>query len=711
MAFDSARAKTLLFGGNDGKANLQDTWLWDGDNWKPAGNKHLPPRRSQHAMAYDPIRQVVILFGGEGGGKPFGDTWEWNGYDWIKRTPPKSPPARFAHAMAYDGNTGRILLFGGFDGRSFLDDHWEWDGKTWTPRSFKKKPLARAAHAMAYDPLRKRMVLFGGGSGFSDYSDTWEWDGKVWTQMSPTNKPPAREGHAMAFDINRKSVLLFSGWSRGQRKFVFDAWTYSGGEWVVKFKEGFAPQVIGTMSLDSLRKKLVIFGKGRTFESTEKSWAAFFGVTFPRGLNGFYFDSNLESISYLGKTLNGRGYLKSQDRTEWLRYVDGYWVVLDRKIPSLRSAISHLYLMNVFFDRVSNKPAIIGYFVFKGAQYTVVMEYYKGKGWFVIWANKGVLSLSFPTLSAKNGFNYFLTDKKSFAVWNGKSLIRGLYPPFSQQKRSGISVAYSRKEEAIYLLAHNPSFKGMVEIYKLLLERKTWEKISGPTGMESRLNQVVWWDPTQNKLMLYGGKGPNGKKFGDVWVLTDKKWFKVVTKNNVLSVPGSVVIANEIEGKIEVFRGKKPSPEIWEFYDNKDSRFSSFGEPCIGLKDGPILIAKDPFRPILGEKFEVVTIGLPTSSNFEVLCIGFSRRNWLGVNLPFDLGNMGLTGCKLFISPDILLPILNMGGKASWSIRLPKDPLLNAKRFFVQAFVFDAKANKAGVTVSNGGEAIMGFRR
>ena len=95
MAFDTARGKTVLFGGiNDAEVSLNDTWLWDGVNWTEASPAHRPSARENAAVAYDSVRQVVVLFGGiDGNGRVLNDTWLWNGADWAQQSPQQSPPA------------------------------------------------------------------------------------------------------------------------------------------------------------------------------------------------------------------------------------------------------------------------------------------------------------------------------------------------------------------------------------------------------------------------------------------------------------------------------------------------------------------------------------------------------------------------------------------------------------------------------------------
>ncbi|MBI3892210.1 MAG: hypothetical protein HY303_11855 [Candidatus Wallbacteria bacterium] len=63
----------------------------------------VPAARSGHAMAYDAARGRVVVFGGQdSGGNYLGDTWEWDGGSWYQRSPATSPAPRALHSLAYD---------------------------------------------------------------------------------------------------------------------------------------------------------------------------------------------------------------------------------------------------------------------------------------------------------------------------------------------------------------------------------------------------------------------------------------------------------------------------------------------------------------------------------------------------------------------------------------------------------------------------------
>jgi hypothetical protein len=120
----------VLFGGKQGTTFLSDTWEWDGNNWLQLNPANSPPPRNAHVLAYDPARGRTVLFGGNTPypGPILADTWEWDGLDWVQRFPLTSPPPRDLHALACDSARGKLVLFGGHGASvsGHLSDTWEY---------------------------------------------------------------------------------------------------------------------------------------------------------------------------------------------------------------------------------------------------------------------------------------------------------------------------------------------------------------------------------------------------------------------------------------------------------------------------------------------------------------------------------------------------------------------------------------------------------
>ncbi|MBI5529276.1 MAG: hypothetical protein HY897_23370 [Deltaproteobacteria bacterium] len=335
MAFDNARDRVVVFGGQD-VARLNDLWEWDGSDWTgatpldPEGDGN-PAVRSWAGVAYESVRSRLVTFGGttdggncDGSGEGCcNSTWSWNGTSWTKVGPSDpdgdgKPSARHEHAIAYDNNNGRSVLFGGCAGADLpcdviAGDTWEWTGLGWNriipaDPGGDGDPAPRFRHALAFQKNSGRTLLFGGCGAVFGFNcsgrlgDTWEWSGTSWDLKTPADpegdgNPSARSTHAMEFDSARNRVVLFGG--EDALLFNGETWEWNGTSWA-KCAPGGAfcnltdPEGDGNpsaryypgMAFDEVRGRVVLFGGygptcdggasaycGATWEWNGTSWA------------------------------------------------------------------------------------------------------------------------------------------------------------------------------------------------------------------------------------------------------------------------------------------------------------------------------------------------------------------------------------------------------------------------------------------------------
>jgi hypothetical protein len=126
MAYDSARGRTVLFGGYDG-SQLGDTWEWDGSSWTQVFTPSAPAARSSVAIAYDVASRRVVLFGGSyGWPNGLDDTWHYDGANWYISAPSGTvPPQQYLHRMIGCPALGGVLVYGAYgNGWSNLNETW-----------------------------------------------------------------------------------------------------------------------------------------------------------------------------------------------------------------------------------------------------------------------------------------------------------------------------------------------------------------------------------------------------------------------------------------------------------------------------------------------------------------------------------------------------------------------------------------------------------
>lgn len=225
-AYDRARGRFVIFGGSTSLTGglRDDTWEFDGTNWKQISPQNKPSARNDHSMCYDSTSRRVLLFGGRTAAGDVNDTWAWDGSNWTQITTKTSPPARRDHSMVYDSVRGMVTMYGGFySSFSLYGDTWEFDGTDWIRRAPTVSPGQRVGYGLVYDALRARTVLFSGYAAPAQPDDTWEWDGTNWQNRGPTNKPKGRSGQAMSYNWLRGGVLLYGGWDGA---ITSETWSY-----------------------------------------------------------------------------------------------------------------------------------------------------------------------------------------------------------------------------------------------------------------------------------------------------------------------------------------------------------------------------------------------------------------------------------------------------------------------------------------------------
>jgi cysteine-rich repeat protein len=234
LAYDSDRARTVLFGGLSTTSSLMnDTWQWDGTSWALIDPMTMifsssPIARDSAAMTYDAADQAVVLFGGEVTGTPLGDTYEFkyqpgppSGFNWIPRAVGDPAPHAQAHApLAYDAAGQRVILYD-TDGAT-----WSYRSPTWTQLTPATSPSPRTAPALAYDRARGRVILFGGNDGANDLADLWELVGDNWQRVQVAGLAPPGRGHAgLAQEFPYATFVMFGG-ATGTFGALGDTWLF-----------------------------------------------------------------------------------------------------------------------------------------------------------------------------------------------------------------------------------------------------------------------------------------------------------------------------------------------------------------------------------------------------------------------------------------------------------------------------------------------------
>lgn len=363
LAYDAARRRVVLFGGNATSGLLSDTWEWDGMTWTRRLSLRSPSARVGHAMTYDPVKRVVVLFGGAStSGTLHDDTWEWNGREWSERVATTRPQGRVDSGLVYDVSRRRVVLFGGsaqktIQGFAFLEpvaQTWELDGTNWVARTLPLEPSPRAHPLLAWDAVRRRVVLRAGDVRAGLLApDTWEFDGARWVRVDDAVQPAFEQLSSMVWDATSRRVTVFTP-SGG-------VWTFDGQAWrrVPPTVPGFASGDASDLTWDSARGLVVAVGIGRTTRVTETwefdgtSWSQRSSATAPPARYGrkLAFDSARGRVIAFGGDMGASLVAPTSELWEW----DGTtWTERTLSGPSPRNFFALAY------DEVRRRLVLFG---------------------------------------------------------------------------------------------------------------------------------------------------------------------------------------------------------------------------------------------------------------------------------------------------------------------------------------------------------------
>lgn len=235
------------------------TWLLVAGQWLEL-SADSPYPREQAMLAWDGVSQKMLLFGGYTGLLPnpnCDESWSWDGQEWRLLRPTNSPPPRSRGVLVHQEHNNRILLFGGVDytpspvGRG---DTWQWDGTDWSQANVQNAPPPDPFVCGAYDGVRQRVVVYCGST-----HQTWEWDGSQWLQRNPVLPSPVMQRGAMAFDRATGRCVMFGTSGASGR----DTWEFDGVNWVRNANWATAPTQFHqgyTLTADPTRQAMTLLG-------------------------------------------------------------------------------------------------------------------------------------------------------------------------------------------------------------------------------------------------------------------------------------------------------------------------------------------------------------------------------------------------------------------------------------------------------------------
>lgn len=134
-------------------------------------------------------------------------------------------------------------------------------------------------------------------------------------------------------------------------------------------------------------------------------------------------------------------------------------------------------------------------------------------------------------------------------------------------------------------------------------------------------------------------------------------------------------------------------------------QFAPFGQSCAA---NLTLTNRLGSVPRLGATFDAELRNIPATAQSALMALGASNQFIGNFPLPIGLDFLGFTGCWLYQDSLAIVPAILGSGIAIWSVSIPLSAELASTHVYIQGVIVVPGINPAGVTVSNGGDLLIG---
>ena len=534
MAWDTPNGVGVLFGGlgNFDKGTVlqhdsSETWLWSSGRWVQRFPQTIPLRRAVHAMVFDSTRNRVVMFGGrhapadkDGEVTYLNDTWVYQDENWTRIESTENPSGRQFPSMAYDRARDRVILYGGniLEGDeetlTLRDDTWEFDGQQW--HSIGTGPKV-AKPVMGHDPVRNETILVGlNDTGTAKVMYRYDTASHAWVTVTPTTMPTCvNDGH-MVFRERTGKLTFFGGVCAADTppaEEVFE-WDSAGNTWTkLTLTAGF-PRLAGqAVAYDPIRNDVIAFGGTSATSSVPASQTNILRANTWR-----------QAFTFLK--------------------------------PAPRSQAQFAT------DAASNTIWLLGGLDETGLFYYTDLWGYRNGQWFRSTEIPGACDGPLTAFDTDRGVLVANCAGAETYEWNGT------------EWKSFPSLATKPQVRRFAAMVYDPKLKktvlyGGFNANNYRNDTWTWNgtawtevKSDKDEKPPHRGQMAMWYDPLQQKVILYGGLGRGSvneriTRYSDMWAFNGTGW----TKLNVTETPGMrfgpQVAVNPVTGKTLLFGGLK----------------------------------------------------------------------------------------------------------------------------------------------------------
>ena len=552
MVYDSKRERVLLFGGrqepgtSDERATFfNDLWAWDGSEWTRIDTPTTPPARGNAAMAYDRARDRVVLFGGNIYGPDNEkivaalDTWEFDGNDWTlvaNGTPDIGKPV-----AAYDQARNETIVLGVLNDSTLAPAMYRYDaaGAAWVRVTPEKVPPCVNEGHMVYQSHDQTLLWLGGvcPTNTPGVDEVYTWDGTNWTKAT-VGEIPRGVGQAVMYDDSRRSLVVYGGSLTALNELRSFTYLLRDGAWKGIGGVGMRPAPRSLMALNGDPQRAIVWMFGGLHESSDAYHSDFWGYR-----NGQWYRAETQNgpgegcASPLAAFDSNRGRLVvacgGSSVFEW----DGtaWKSVTSSRSPEIRRFAAMVY------DETLKKTVLFGGY---GVNYLNDTWLWDGSQWTEVKGDKpehrALMSMWYDPLLKKTVLygglgrrNLEEKIQRHADMWsfNGTGWTK-MNVTETPGMRFGAQIAVNPESGKLVLFgglrAEQIDEKTLTQFYGDDMwewdgSANRWTRLTPPRSPSPRENGSLGWDPSINKMVLFGGyKG--GFYYSDVWVWDGQNW-------------------------------------------------------------------------------------------------------------------------------------------------------------------------------------------
>jgi hypothetical protein len=233
LAYDTDRDRVLLVGNVQYLLQGMYVYSWSETGFRQEHYDPVMPHFNNRLVMYHRKLRQLVAFGGNWPSAS-NDTWLYDGTQWRLDPSPIRPPIDYGAGAKicsyYDPGRDRIVVLPPLL-RAAAQVAWEYGETGWSSRPIGNVPGSRSLYSVSYDVRRRVAVVFGGEDRNGLTDETLEWDGTSWRSLFPTPRPVRRGLATLTFSPSTNMTILLSGLGGVNNWLLDDVWQWNGTQW------------------------------------------------------------------------------------------------------------------------------------------------------------------------------------------------------------------------------------------------------------------------------------------------------------------------------------------------------------------------------------------------------------------------------------------------------------------------------------------------